>query len=585
MDLKDIFALIGGLAMFIYGMQQMGDALQKTAGDKMRTFLAMMTGTPLRGILFGMLVTTILQSSSATSVLVIGFTGAGLMTLNQAIGVIMGAKIGTTMTAWIVAAKIDQYAWVFVALGFFVMFFLKKPKVRYIGQLIFSFGALFVGLNTMSNAMKPLTQSQAFVDLLLRVKDYPILGFFGGTAITMLIQSSSVAIGVLQTLASTPLDAAGTPLVSLYQAIPIMLGSNVGTTITAIMAAIGAPRISKRTAAAQSLISMVGAVVFMLILGPYTAVIGRFLSWIGQTVIPDLLVGPYALVTPIASHMRESIAISHTVFNIVNTALWLPFTWVIVKLVHLIVPGEDPVIEKKLVYIDYNVVKSPAIAIDLAAQELARMTEIASQMTKDSHHLITIKGLNEEMEKRVFTNEDTLDYLENEIVKYLSNIISATTMTPVNSSRIAALMHAANDIERIGDYCSNITDNSIQMKEAGLVFSKAAIDDLDHAFEIIEEMVANSIEALRTSNREVARTIIEQEIYVDDLEIKLRESHMQRLDEGTCNPQSTVIFFELLHTIERISDHCRNIAEAVSRGQHYLVHNQASPTRPVLPES
>lgn len=570
MDYKTIFALIGGLALFIYGMQQMGEGLQKTAGDKMRDFLALLTGKPWRGILVGALVTMIMQSSSATTVMVIGFTGAGLMTLPQAIGVIMGANIGTTMTAWIVAAKIDEFAWLFVAIGFILMFAMKKPKIRYIGQIIFAFGALFVGLSSMSDAMKPLAASKEFSDLMIRIKDIPVLGLLIGSATTAVVQSSSASIGVLQTLASTPVDSAGTPLVSLYQAIPILFGSNIGTTITAILAAIGSSRVAKRAAVAHAIFNIVGSVVFMLLLKPYTWLVNYVLELIGHTLIEDSSHGVLTIMTPIANYMRESIAIAHTFFNLVNTLIWLPFIWLMTRIVKVIVPGEDPVIEKKLAYIDYRVIRNPAIAIDLATNELARMTEIAMQMTKDSHQII--KKHETEIETRIFSNEDTLDYLENEIVRYLSNIMMAATMTESSSSRITALMHAANDIERIGDYCSSVCDNSLQMKESGLVFSDQALSDLDHAFGVVEQMVMDSIYALRHSDLSIAERIIKNENRMDELEDKLRESHFDRLNAGICNPRSTVIFMEMLHTVERISDHCKNIAEVVVRGANYHIH-------------
>ena len=570
MEFSTIMALFGGLAMFIFGMHQMGEGLQKTAGDKMRTVLAMLTGTTIKAILVGAVVTMIIQSSSATTVMVVGFVGAGLMTLPQAVGVIMGANIGTTMTAWIVAAKIDEFAWLFVAVGFIMMFFIKKPKVRYIGQIIFAFGVLFVGLNSMGAAMKPLAKSEAFSNLLLQIKDMPVLGLIVGSISTMIVQSSSAAIGVLQTLAGTATDSAGTPLISMYQAVPILLGSNIGTTITALLACIGGSRDSKRAATAHALFNIVGSVLFMFILRPFTWLVNQTVGIIGHSLIADANTGILGMLTPVADNMRESIAVSHTLFNLVNTIIWLPLVFVMVKLVKLIVPGEDPVIHKKLAYIDYKVVNSPAIAIDLATKELARMTEIAQQMTLDSHALI--RGHTDELETRIFSNEETMDYLENEIVRYLSNIYSSTSVTQDDSVRIAGLLHATNDIERIGDYCSNICDNSQDMKNNGVVFSPSAVAELDEAFCLVEQMVLDSTLALRNNDPVLAGKIMSMEEQIDVMEDKLRASHLDRLTNGQCDPRSTVIFLEIIHTMERISDHCKNIADFVAAGSNYVVH-------------
>lgn len=571
MDVKTIFALIGGLALFIYGMHQMGEGLQKSAGDKMRTILSMLTGTPIKAVIIGALVTVIVQSSSATTVMVIGFVGAGLMTLPQAIGVIMGANIGTTMTAWIVAAKIDDYAWLFVAIGFILMFFIKKPKIRYIGQIIFAFGVLFVGLNSMSSAMRPLARSEAFSNLLLQIKDIPVVGLLVGSGITVLVQSSSAAIGVLQTLSGTALDDLGTPIVSMYQAVPILLGSNIGTTITAMLAAIGGSRVAKRAAAAHALFNVIGSILLLVLLRPFVWLINSTVGVIGHDLIPDINTGIAGIMTPVAENMRESIAVSHTLFNAVNTIIWLPLIWLMVRLVRLIVPGEDPVVEKRLAFIDYKVIRSPVIAVDLATKELARMTEIAMQMMQDSHSIL--KNHTEELETRIFSNEDTLDYLEDEIVRYLSNIFRSASITEEDSARIAGLMHATNDIERIGDHCSNICDTSLQMKEAGLSFSDTAIKELEEAFILVENMVGDSIQALQNSDLVIAGKIISMENQIDKIEDRLRERHLERLNDGSCDPRTTVIFLEMVHTMERIGDHCQNIAEVVIKGTDYQVHS------------
>ena len=570
MGIETIFELFGGLALFIYGMHQLGEGLQKSAGDKMRSILSLLTGTTVRAVIVGALVTVIVQSSSATTVMVVGFVSAGLMTLPQAVGVIMGANIGTTLTAWIVAAKVDDYAWIFVAVGFILMFFIKKTKVRYIGQIIFSFGVLFVGLNSMGDAMRPLAQSQGFADMMLRIKDMPVVGMIVGTLATIAVQSSSAAVGVLQTLSSTAVDDLGTPLISMYQAVPILLGSNIGTTVTAVLAALGGGRNAKRAATAHALFNVIGSVVMMFLIRPFVWLVNNVIGLIGHEMIADSNLSIPGMLTPVAEYMRESIAISHTLFNTVNTLIWLPLVWLMVRLIRIIVPGEDPVVEKKLVYIDYQVIKNASISVDLATKELARMTEIAMQMTKDSHEVL--KNHTNELETRIFKNEDTLDYLEDEVVKYLSNIFRTASLTESDSSRIAGLMHATNDIERIGDHCSNICDTSLQMHNAGLSFSEIAVNELDEAFQLVETMVEGSIQALRNTDLVMAGKIISLENEMDKKEQKMRESHMNRLNEGKCDPRTTVIFLEIIHTMERISDHCHNIAEFVTSADKYQVH-------------
>ncbi|MHB8962781.1 MAG: Na/Pi cotransporter family protein [Saccharofermentanales bacterium] len=563
-----IFTLFGGLAMFVYGMHQMGEGLQKVAGDKLKSILQMLTGNPLLGVLVGAVVTAIIQSSSATTVIVVGFVSAGLMTLPQAIGVIMGANIGTTMTAWIVAIKIDNYAWVFVAVGFIMMFLLKNPKIRYIGQIVFAFGVLFVGLNAMSSSMKPLAASQEFADLMLRIKDIPILGLAVGTVITLIVQSSSASIGVLQTLASTSTDSVGTPLISLYQAIPILFGSNIGTTVTAFLASLGTTKKeAKRAAVAHTIFNIVGSILFMFLLIPYTTMVEWVMRTMGFAMIPDI----HNLMTPTADFMRSGIAISHTVFNVVNTILWLPFVWLMVRIVKLIVPGEDPVNEKALKFLNYSVIGSPSVAIDLVTKEIARMTNLASVMTHDVHELLQGNISKENVDDMV-EKESGLDYLENEIVRYLSTLISHNALTDKESARIAGLMHATNDIERIGDYCMNITNSALDMTTQNMKFSDSAKEELDEAFSLVKQMVVDSTTALRDTNLVLAGKIMSQEDAMDVLEEKLRARHIARLNQGLCDPQATVIFLEILHTMERISDHCKNIAEVVVSDTEYQVH-------------
>ncbi|MGI6298205.1 MAG: Na/Pi cotransporter family protein [Saccharofermentanales bacterium] len=569
MNIQQIFMLFGGLALFIFGMQQMGEGLEKAAGDRMRRILEMLTSNPLMGVLVGTLVTMIIQSSSATTVIVIGFVSAGLMTLSQAIGVIFGANIGTTMTAWIIAVKIDNYAWLFVVIGFLMMM-IKKPSIRYIGQISFGFGVLFVGLNSMGDAMKPLAASPQFAELLLKIKDVPVLGLIVGAIATMVVQSSSAAIGVLQTLAASPIDPNGAPLVSLYQAVPILFGSNIGTTITAILASIGGSRQAKRTAAAHSVFNISGSILFLLLLRPYTFLANSIMSFLGFTLVPDTTANITGMMTPVADSMRQGIAVSHTFFNVICTLVWLPFIWLLVKIVKAIVPGEDIVGRKQLAFIDYKVVSRPAIALGLATNELARMTALANEMIKSGRE--TLRNFSEELIQKTKTDEDMMDFLDNEIVRYLSNIVASGSITPPEASRIAGYMHATNDIERIGDHCENITDIARRLREDNIVFSESAKAELDNAFEFIEGMVGESVTALQDHDLIMAQKIIDSEDIFDKMEADMRSSHLDRLNKKECNPHATVYFLELMHILERISDHCKNIAEVVIGGENYLAH-------------
>ena len=572
MDLKSIIMLVGGLALFIFGMMQLGEGLQKAAGDKMRRFLQLLTGNPILGVLVGALVTIIIQSSSATTVMVVGFVSAGLMTLPQAVGVIMGANIGTTVTAWIVSFKIDEYAWAFIAVGFLLMFMIKKEKTRHIGQVLLAFGILFVGLNTMGGALKPLGQSQQFKDLLLSIKDVPVLGLVVGSISTMVVQSSSAAIGVLQSLSSISIDADGTPLVSLYQAIPILLGSNIGTTITAILASIGAKRNAKRAALAHTIFNVTGSLICMLVLVPFTRLVEWVLQTLGNNLLPDSASGVTGMMTPAAEDMMTGIAISHTTFNAVNTLVWLPLIPVMVIIIRFFIRGEDPADVRVIRYLDYKVVNNPIVAIDLANQEITRMTDIAQQMLTRSREMLLANDLS--MATQIDEQEETLDFLENETVRYLSTIFASSATTEATSNRVAAMMHATNDIERIGDYACNVIGAVRHMQQNKLSFSAGALEELNEAFLRIEQMVKESAKALHTSDQVLAGMIMCQEQEIDDLEDKLRSSHLERLNAGLCDPQATVIFLELIHIVERVSDHCKNLADIAASGSNYQIHRQ-----------
>ncbi len=538
-----IFGLLGGLAVFIYGMNLMSDGLQKAAGERMRRILEVLTGNPIVAVLVGALVTTLLQSSSATTVMVIGFVSARLMTLNQAIGVILGANIGTTITAQLVAFKVGHYAYPIAALGFILFFFFKRNIVKYIGQTIFAFGLLFMGLNIMGDAMEPLAKSQDFALLMARLSDYPILGLIIGTLFTLLVQSSSASIAVLQNLAQQS-GSDGKALISLTTALPILYGTNIGTTITALLASIGARISAKRAAIAHSVFNIVGSIIFMFFIPAF--------AWFIQKISPG---GNEAVI------ISRQIANAHTSFNLINTLLWLPFIWLLAKIVTFLVRGNEDEIEKRVLYLDYKVLHNPAIAMDLATKELTRMATLVQQMMADSKNSFTEADM--DRAKKVLEIEELVDILQGEIVKYLSTMLSEGTLTERQSIRLSGLMHVANDIERMGDHCKNVVEFAMQKENEKIPFSKDAIADVSETFSVLNQMVDDAIHSLRDENTELAKKVLYEENEVDNLESKLRVRHLERLNSGLCNPKSTVIFIELIHNLERIGDHCNNIAEAV----------------------
>jgi phosphate:Na+ symporter len=540
-----LFGLFGGLAIFIYGMNLMGEGLKKAAGERMRRILEVLTGHPVVGVLVGALVTALIQSSSATTVMVVGFVSAKLMTLPQAIGVIMGANIGTTVTAQLIAFKIGHYAYPIAALGFIFYFFFKKKIIKYIGQTVFAFGLLFIGLNIMSDVMEPLAQSDAFASLILQIKNIPVLGLLAGTAMTVIIQSSSAVIAVLQNLASTPQSPGSTmALIDLPTALPILFGSNIGTTITAILASIGASLNAKRAALAHSIFNILGSVIFMF----FIPVISRLIQLISPS-------GPEVHV------ISRQIANAHTAFNLLNTIIWIPFIFILARIVTFIVRGEEESIEKRVLYLDNKVLNNPSIAMDLATRELSRMALLSKKMMASANQAFTKSNLEEA--KKVYEIEETIDMLQYEIVKYLSTMLSQSILTERQSIRLAGLMHVTGDIERIGDHCENIAEFAEIKDEEGIPFSQEAIIEISDAFRKVNKIVDDSIHALHDGNIDLAKQVIQGENEIDELEASLRSRHLDRLNKGLCNPHAAITFIEMIHNLEKIADHCKNIAEAV----------------------
>ena len=541
-----IITMLGGLALFIYGMNLMSDGLQKSAGERMKNILALLTRNPVLGVLAGALCTAVLQSSSATTVMVIGFVSAGLMSLRQAISIILGANIGTTITAQLIAFSIGDYAWAFVAVGFVMYFFLKKKEfLSYLGQTIFAFGVLFVGINIMGDAMKPLAGSPVFIDLMTQVHDIPVLGVLLGTLMTVVVQSSSATIAVLQNLASTAGPDGVTSIIGLTGALPILFGDNIGTTITAVLASIGGSLAAKRTAAAHVVFNITGTFIFIWFI-PYYAKFIQFISPDGAEI--DVI--------------SRQIANAHSCFNIFNTILFIPIIGILVKVVTKIVPGKElERMPSDPIFLDHNVLDRPFAAIHLATKEIIRLAEMTFTMIRDAQKAFV--GGDREAADKVKQTEENVNVLQEHIVNYLAGMFTADTITEEQSAKVSGLLHIAADIEHIGDHCKNISEFADEKIKNSYDFSEEAYGEICGCFDLAKKMAAKSIEAMEECSHEIAGDVRIMEKEMNRTESELRLHHMKRISDGKCSPEFTVIYTDVVHNIEKIGDYCNNIAEAV----------------------
>ncbi len=526
-----IFGIIGGLGLFIFGMQYMAEGLQKAAGDRMRKILKVLTATPIIGVAVGAIVTAILQSSSATTVMIVGFVNAGLMTLKQAAGVIMGANIGTTITAQMISFHLDAVALPAIGIGFGLMLFSKVKLYKYVGQVLLGFGILFLGMQIMSDALRPLRDYEGFSHMIEAFSEYPILAVLAGVIITVAVQSSTATTAILLAVSSQG-------LISFTAAVPIILGTNIGTTITAMLASIGANVAARRTAAAHALFNICGTVLFLIFLSPFSS---------------------FVLSISSATSVSRQIANAHTVFNIVNTLVWLPLVGVLVALATKLVKGEDVVTERGPKYLDYHAIGTPSIALGLATKEFVRMAEITSRMLSSSRQAFLEDDM--KLVGDVEQLEDMVDELEPLIVKYLSTMLSRTGLTESGAKRLTYLMHAAGDVERVADHAMNLAEAASLKREQKLPFSDRAIEEFNDMFEKVFKMYSLSVDALCDSNKNKALEVINMEKSIDELEETLRMNHMDRLNQGKCYPSSGVVYIQMMGDLERVADHSTNIAE------------------------
>jgi phosphate:Na+ symporter len=525
-----IFGIIGGLGLFIFGIKIMGDGLKKVAGEKMRQILGYLTNNRFTGLLLGTGVTSVIQSSSATTVMVVGFVNAGLMTLLQAIPIILGANIGTTITAQLVAFKLTDYALPIVGVGAFLYIFSKKRVNRQIGEAILGFGTLFLGLSIMGGAVKTLGSGSVIHDAFAAFSSNPFLGIVVGAIATAMVQSSSVTTGIIVVMA-------GMGLLDLNAAIPLIFGTNIGTCITAMIASIGTNITAKRAAVAHVMFNIIGTVIALLLLPVYLK-IAIFSS----------------------GAVERQIANVHTMFNVVNAALFIGFVPLYAKFIKKIVPGEDIVIEQGAKYLDKNLLNTPPIAIDASRKEIMRVMDFANEMVEDS-----VKAFSTENRKdidKVFAREDMVDELRDAITDYLVKI-TEREITDKEARMVPGLLHSVNDIERIADHAVNIAELADRKIDDGLKFSKDAMHDMDRMYTIVKDMIYNTTKALADLNKELTKKIIRKETELNESFVLFRKAHVDRLSKKRCNHLSAVVFVDMLANFEKIGDHLTNIAQAI----------------------
>lgn len=557
-SMATVFGLLGGLALFIFGMNMMSESLQKVAGDKMKKVLGVLTRNAVCGMLAGALVTAVLQSSSATTVLVIGFVSAGLMSLKQGISVIFGANIGTTMTAQLMAFKISDYIMPIVFIGFLIAFIAKKEKVKFVGQTIFAFGLLFVGIEMMGDVMKPLATSPVFINMMEKVSHIPVLGVGVGLVMTLVVQSSSATIAVLQSFASQA-GPDGASVIGLVGAIPILLGDNIGTTITAILASIGQSKDAKRCAIAHSVFNITGSFIFIWIIKPFA----KFVE----------MISPKGNELDVIS---RQIANAHMSFNIINTLIWLPLLPVMVKIVMFIVRDDKEVsIEdyKEKSFLDKNVISQPIAAMYLVSQEIRRAGRLVSEMIGNMKE--TVMNNDSKALAELEKNAKLVTEIDENTVSYISGMFSNGSLTEEQSSTTAGLLYVLNDIARVSKRCEDASPVIRAKLEGKYKFSKDAVEELGKVIDNVEIMYRTSIVSLENGDTKTARKVFDYRKELRNMEKKFNKNHLKRLRKNNCKPEFTYPFSNVLHNLERIGDSCSGIVEEVMDNVRFLELEEA----------
>ncbi|TVP94007.1 MAG: Na/Pi cotransporter family protein [Acholeplasmatales bacterium] len=540
---RTLFLVIGGLGIFLYGIQLMGDSLKLLAGNRLKVMIEKSTNTPLKGIFVGIIITGLLQSSSGTTALTVGLVRAGLMTLPQAVGIILGANIGTTVTSFLIGLQIKNYALLIMGVGSLLVFFRKQTKAGRFGGVMLGFGMLFYGLDLMGGALKVFVDFPAFTQALLKVSDVPVLGVLVGAVLTALIQSSTGTIGILQELYTT----GAMPLVG---AVAIVFGSNIGTTITAIFAAIGGSVAAKRTAAAHVIFNVGGSMLFLLLIRPYAQFIGLLEMW--------LLGG-----RPVAM----TISFAHIFFNVANTLIMYWFIKYLVMLSMKLIKGDDAMDQLNVSMLQDSLIKeSPALALESAKQVIITMSNIVDTMYQGSVRFTF------EPDKKVLEEgrqlEEIVDTLDQKVHDYLVKV-SLTDLDAQLAHLQAIYVDAIRDFERIADHSQNLYDFFEYRHEHRQILSEEASQDLEHVYEVVGDTIRLTLQAFKFQDKIVAQEILEYEDMIDTLVRKYRKRHVRRMNECVGPDCDDDLFVDILSNVERIGDHCTNIALNVLHENYY----------------
>lgn len=566
MDFFDVLTMLGGLALFLYGMETMGSGLALVSGGKLERILEKLTSNPLKAVLLGAGVTAVIQSSSATTVMVVGFVNSGIMKLTQAVGIIMGANIGTTITSWILSLsgiessnffirllKPSSFSPVLALVGVCLLLFTKKEKKKDVGMILIGFAILMTGMETMSGAVKPLADVPEFTGILTMFSN-PVLGMICGALLTAVIQSSSASVGILQALCATGAVSFGT-------AIPIIMGQNIGTCVTAVLSGIGAHKNAKRTALVHLYFNLIGTIIFMIVFYTVNGVV--HFSFMGQ------------------SANAAGIAVVHSAFNVAATIVLLPFSRVLVKLACLTIPdsaeekaAEDEN-EKDFQLLDVRFLDTPGYAVEQSRIVAVKMAELSKKALY--HAIYLLDNFSEELSEKVVRLENRVDKYEDELGSYLVKL-STKNLSEKDSHTVSMILHCIGDFERISDHAVNIVEAAQELNHKNLKFSRKAQEELKIFSRALMEIVDNTLEVFAKEDIEKAARIEPLEETIDYLNKKLKKRHVERLRTGECTIELGFVLSDLTTNFERISDHCSNVAIALiqSRTDGYEAHEYAA---------